>query len=81
MLLLISYLAGMCGIQVPEPGFGQPAGCCCGLSLLGISCIRRLFLLTSNGFAAVKVTLLTMLLLFSFSFYDLPYAAEEEQSF
>lgn len=81
MLLLISYLAGMCGIQVPEPGFGQPASCCCDLCLLSISCIKRQFLLTSNRFAAVKVTLLTMLLLFSSPFYDLPHVAEKEQSF
>lgn len=52
-----------------------------GLYLLSISYNRTQFLLISKGFVAVKVTLLTMSLLFFIFLYELPHMAEEEQSF
>lgn len=65
-----------------------PASCCCGpcVYLCSISYIRRQFLLTPSGFAAVKVALLTASLLFSFFLYDfksqrIPHMTEEERSF
>lgn len=65
-----------------------PASCCWGpcVYLCSISYIRRQFLLTPSGFAAVKVAILTASLLFSFFFYDfksqrIPHMTEEERSF
>jgi len=69
---------------LPASGFGWPGAAV--VSICSISYTGRQFLLTPNGFAAVKVTLLTASLLLSFFFYDfksqrMPHMTEEEQSF